>query len=311
MKIFVAGHNGLVGSAVVRHIAAHGRHTWCGRARHELDLSDPLAVRKFLELERPDAIVVAAAKVGGIGANSKFPLDFLQENLKLQLNLFEAADALDIDRLIFLGSSCIYPKFADQPIREESLLTGALEPTNEPYALAKIAGLRLVEAYSRQNKRDWLCAMPTNIYGPGDNFNIENGHVLPSLLNKFHTAKQLGHSKVRLWGSGTAMREFLHADDLADAIIFLLENHHSPEHINIGTGVDISIRELAESVKKIVGFEGEIEWDSSMPDGTPRKVLDVSKMEALGWVARTPLQNGLESTYTWFQSALSNGEARL
>lgn len=311
MKIYVAGHQGLVGSAVVRHIEANKKHTWVGKPRRELDLFDSRALTSFLSEEKPDAIVVAAAKVGGIGANSRFPLDFLVENLQLQLNIFESANSANIDRLIFLGSSCIYPKFAQQPIKEEYLLSGALEPTNEPYALAKIAGLKLVEAYSRQNKRDWLCAMPTNIYGPGDNFNVQTGHVLPTLINKFHQAKQMGHATVQLWGSGQAMREFLHADDLADAIIFLLENHHAPEHINVGTGIDLSIRELAEAVRRIVGFEGDIEWDASMPDGTPRKVLDVSKLETLGWTSSISLQQGLESTYAWFKSALDNGEARL
>jgi GDP-L-fucose synthase len=300
MRIYVAGHRGLVGSAITRNIEAAGIHTWVGKSRAELDLFDRNAVEQYISDEKPDAVIVAAAKVGGIGANSSFPVDFLMENLKIQINLIESAHAQNIDRLLFLGSSCIYPKFAQQPIKEQYLLTGALEPTNEPYALAKIAGIKMIEAYARQYGRDWTSAMPTNIYGPGDNFNVVSGHVLPTLINKFHMAKTQGDSFVELWGTGSPMREFLHSDDLAAASLFLLENYHSPEHINVGTGVDVTIKELAEIVRDVVGFEGAIRWNSDMPDGTPRKVLDVTKLKEMGWQSQINLRDGIVSTYNWF-----------
>jgi GDP-L-fucose synthase len=302
MKIYVAGHRGLVGSAIVRNIESHAVHTWVGKSREELDLFDAIAVENFIAEEKPDAVIVAAAKVGGIGANSSFPVDFLVENLKIQINLIESAHKQNIDRLLFLGSSCIYPKFALQPIKEDYLLTGALEPTNEPYALAKIAGIKTIQAYAKQYGRDWISAMLTNIYGPGDNFNIVSGHVLPTLINKFHQAKLLGNPSVELWGTGSPMREFLHSDDLASACLFLLENYHSAEHINVGTGVDVTIKELAELVANIVGFKGRTAWNADMPDGTPRKVLDVSKLSELGWRSQISLSDGIASTYEWFLS---------
>ena len=302
MKIYVAGHRGLVGSAIVRNIEAGQKHEWVGASRQELNLFDKAAVDEYVKATSPDAVIIAAAKVGGIGANSTLPVDFLNENLKIQLNLMEAAHNNDVNRLLFLGSSCIYPKFANQPIKEEYLLTGELEPTNEPYAIAKIAGIKMVEAYARQFNRDWISAMPTNIYGPGDNFNIESGHVLPTLINKFHTAKVEGKTTVELWGTGTPRREFLHADDLAAACIHLLENYHLPTHVNVGTGEDISIKDLATLIKDVVGFQGNIVWNSAKPDGTPRKVLDIDKIKALGWSSQIELQDGVAATYEWYLS---------
>lgn len=300
MKIYVAGHKGLVGSAIVRKIENDGVHAWIGKSRAELNLFDFDAVLAFLKTEKPDAVVVAAAKVGGIGANSKFPVEFLNENLRIELNLLEAAHAVGIPRLLFLGSSCIYPKFASQPIKESELLTGPLEPTNEPYAIAKIAGLKMVEAYASQYGHDWISAMPTNIYGPNDNFNLETAHVLPALMNRFHQAKITDASAVTLWGTGSPMREFLHSDDLASACMFMLENVHSSEHFNIGTGEDVSIRSLADLLKGVTAFEGALSWDNSRPDGTPRKVLDVSKLGGLGWRSSIDLSDGVNSTYSWF-----------
>lgn len=300
MKIYVAGHRGLVGSAIVRKIEKDGHHTWVGKTRSELDLFNYDAVLDFIRQEKPDVVIVAAAKVGGIGANSKFPVEFLNENLRIELNLLEASHSVGIPRLLFLGSSCIYPKFASQPIRESELLTGPLEPTNEPYAIAKIAGLKMVEAYSTQYGHDWISAMPTNIYGPNDNFNLETAHVLPALMNRFHQAKVSNSSEVTLWGSGSPMREFLFSDDLADACIFMLENAHDSKPYNVGTGIDIKILELAQLVSGIVGYEGEILWDASKPDGTPRKLLDVSRLRELGWVASTPLKLGIKKTYEHF-----------
>lgn len=300
MKIYVAGHKGLVGSAIVRKIEQDGVHSWIGKSRVELDLFNYENVLEFLNVEKPDAVVIAAAKVGGIGANSKFPVEFLNENLRIELNLMEASHIVGVPRLLFLGSSCIYPKYANQPIEESELLSGPLEPTNEPYAIAKIAGLKMVKAYATQYGHDWIAAMPTNIYGPHDNFDINSGHVLPALIAKFHNAKISNISKVPLWGTGTPRREFLHSDDLAEACLHLLEVSHSPEHVNVGTGTDVTIKDLAETIKEIVGFQGEIEFDPSMPDGTPRKLLCVDKINDLGWHSKIELRKGISSTYEWF-----------
>lgn len=300
MKIYVAGHRGLVGSAIVRKIENDRDHTWIGKSRAELDLFNYDAVRSYLKTEMPDAVVVAAAKVGGIGANSKYPVEFLNENLRIELNLLEASHSVGIPRLLFLGSSCIYPKFASQPIKESELLTGPLEPTNEPYAIAKIAGLKMVEAYATQYGRDWISAMPTNIYGPNDNFDLETAHVLPALMNRFHQAKLTNSAEVTLWGTGSPMREFLHSDDLASACIFMLENVHSSEHFNVGTGEDLPIKDLANILQSVTDFSGEIKWDTTKPDGTPRKVLDVSKLHRLGWQAKVSLVDGVKKTYEWF-----------
>jgi len=302
VKIYVAGHKGLVGSAIVRAIEAEGNHTWIGQSRSELNLLDRKAVFEYLAREKPEAVVIAAAKVGGIHANSTYPVQFLTENLQIETNLMDAAHAAGIPRLLFLGSSCVYPKLAQQPIKEEYLLNGELEKTNEAYALAKIAGLKLVQAYRKQYGYKWISAMPTNMYGPGDNFDLENSHVLPALIRKFHDAKTRGDDKVTLWGSGSPLREFLHADDLASACLFLLENYDHEIAINVGTGKDISIKELAELIKRIVGFEGKINWDSSKPDGTPRKLLDVSRITVLGWKPTISLEEGIRSTYEWYKT---------
>ena len=303
MRIYVAGHGGLVGSAIVRAIEAEGKHSWVGRTRTELDLLDRKAVFEFLTKEKPDAVVIAAAKVGGIHANDTFPVEFLSENLQIETNLMDAAHAAQIDILLFLGSSCVYPKKAQQPIKEEYLLTGELEKTNEAYALAKISGLKLAQAYRKQYGHSWISAMPTNMYGPGDNYDLENSHVLPAMIRKFHDAKSQGQASVTLWGTGSPMREFLHSDDLGRACLYLLENYDDEVAINVGTGKDITIKELAELIKDVVGFDGSIEWDSSKPDGTPRKLLDVSRIKSLGWEPMFTLKQGIEST---FQSYLKN-----
>lgn len=298
--IYVAGHRGLVGSAIARKIEERGEHEWVGRTRAELDLLDRDAVFDFIRETKPDSIIVAAAKVGGIHANSTYPVEFLTENVQLQSNIMDAAHAAGVDRLLFLGSSCIYPKFAEQPIREDSLLTGPLEPTNEAYAIAKIAGIRLADGYRSEYGRDWISAMPTNIYGPGDNFDLETSHVLPALIHRFHSARKQGLDSVTLWGSGVALREFLYSDDLAEASLFLLDHYHEPGPINVGFGEDLPIRELAELVKSIVGFEGAIEWDESQPNGTPRKILDSSRIRDLGWAPSVHLGDGIRRTYEWF-----------
>jgi GDP-L-fucose synthase len=300
VKIYVAGHRGLVGSAIVRAIEAEGKHTWVGQSRSELDLLDRKAVFEYLAGANPDAVVIAAARVGGIHANDTYPVQFLTENLQIESNLMDAAHAAGIPRLLFLGSSCVYPKLAQQPIKEEYLLTGELEKTNEAYALAKISGLKLVQAYRKQYGHKWISAMPTNMYGPGDNFDLENSHVLPALIRKFHDAKVQGKPSVTLWGTGSPKREFLHSDDLGRACVFLIENYDDEVAINVGVGEDVSIKELAELIQGIVGFEGEIDWDSSKPDGTPRKLLDVSRLEALGWKPTIALEQGIKSTYEWF-----------
>jgi GDP-L-fucose synthase len=299
-KIFVAGHRGLVGSALVRKLEQDGFARLLLRARAELDLRDPGAVDRFFAAEKPEIVIFAAARVGGIQANNDEPVEFLLENLEMQNNALRAAHENGVRKLLFLGSSCIYPKHAPQPIPESALLSGPLEPTNEPYAIAKIAGLKLCQSYAREYGANFISAMPTNLYGPNDNFDLMSSHVLPALLRKAHMAKREGARELVVWGSGKPRREFLHVDDLAAACIFLLEKHDSPEIINVGCGEDISIRELAELICEIVGFEGELAWDATKPDGTPRKLLDVSKIHALGWKHRIGLREGIGRTYQWF-----------
>jgi GDP-L-fucose synthase len=298
---YVAGHRGLVGSAVWRHLERRGHTRLVGRSSRELDLRDRAAVDAFFDAERPTYVVLAAAKVGGIVANATYPADFISENLRIQVNVLDAAQRVGVTRLLFLGSSCIYPKFADQPIREDSLLTGPLEPTNDAYAIAKIAGVLHVQALRRQHGASFVSAMPTNLYGPGDNFDLETSHVLPAMIRKFAEAKDSGAPSVQLWGTGTPRREFLHVDDVASACVALLERYDEPEPVNIGVGEDISIRELAELVASVVGYDGALEFDTSRPDGTPRKLLDVSRIQALGWKAEIGLRDGLESTYGWYR----------
>lgn len=300
-RIFVAGHRGLVGSAIVRRLEREGHRSILVRTRSELDLTDPRAVLAFFERERPEYVFLAAAKVGGILANDSRPAEFIRDNLLIQSSVIDAAYRTGTRKLLFLGSSCIYPKFAPQPIREDSLLTGALEPTNQAYAVAKIAGIEMIRSYRKQYGFRGICLQPTNLYGPGDNFDLESSHVLPALLRKFHEAKLAGAKSVTLWGTGTPRREFLHVDDLADACVFLLQRYDESEIVNVGVGEDISIRELAEMVRDVVGNgDCEITQDTSRPDGTPRKLLDVSKLHALGWKARIPLREGIASTYDWF-----------
>ena len=301
-RIFVAGHQGLVGSALVRRLAAEGYPPPIVRTREQLDLEDRRAVRDFMQRERPDVVLLAAAKVGGILANDTFPADFIAANLAIGLNVITAAYEVGVRRLINLGSSCIYPRKAPQPIREEYLLTGPLEPTNRAYAIAKIAALELCESYNRQYGTDFITLMPTNLYGPGDNFDPETSHVLPGLLRRFHEAKESGANEVLVWGTGTPRREFLYVDDLADACVFLMGAEAVPERLNVGVGKDITIAELAETIRGVVGFRGAIRFDPSKPDGTPRKLLDVSRLNALGWGPQVEFEEGLESTYDWFRS---------
>jgi GDP-L-fucose synthase len=311
MKIYVAGHRGLVGSAIVRAIESDGKHTWIGQTRSELDLLNRKAVFDYLAREKPDAVVIAAAKVGGIHANDTYPVEFLSENLQIETNLMDASHAAAISRLLFLGSSCVYPKLSPQPIKEEYLLTGELEATNEAYALAKISGLKLIQAYRKQYGHKWISAMPTNMYGPGDNFDLENSHVLPALIRRFHDAKTSGSSSVSLWGTGSPKREFLHADDLGRACLFLLENYDDDVAINVGVGQDISIKELAELIRTTVGYQGDVAWDSSKPDGTPRKLLDVSRITSLGWKPEIILEDGIHSTYSWFLENAATTSTRI
>jgi len=301
-KIFVAGHRGMVGSALVRRLEAEAFSNVVTRERSQLDLTDESAVAKFFAEERPNVVIVAAAKVGGIKANNDYPVEFLVKNLRIQNNVIHAAHENGVRKLLFLGSSCIYPKFAPQPIQESALLTGPLEPTNEAYAIAKIAGIKLCQAYAREYGANFISAMPTNLYGPNDNFDLETSHVLAALLRKAHEAKTRGDQRLIVWGTGKPRREFLHVDDLASACLLLLENYDSPEIINVGYGEDISIRELAELICDVVGFDGELAWDTTKPDGTPRKLLDVSKIRALGWKPAIPLRDGIVRTYDWFRA---------
>jgi GDP-L-fucose synthase len=298
--IYVAGHRGLVGSAIWRHLEQRGHRRLLGRTSRELDLRDKLAVDGFFDESKPEFVVLAAAKVGGIAANSAYPADFLSDNMRIQLNVLEAAHRTGVRRLLLLGSSCIYPKHAPQPIREDSLLTGPLEPTNDAYAIAKIAGVLQVQAMRRQFGASFISAMPTNLYGPGDNFDLVSSHVLPALIHKFHAAKLANSPTVSLWGSGNPRREFLHVDDLARACVVLLERYDDPAPINVGVGEDLTIRELAEVVASVVGFSGGVEFDRTKPDGTPRKLLDVSRINALGWKADIALRDGIASTYRWY-----------
>ncbi|MGV8977994.1 MAG: GDP-L-fucose synthase family protein [Cellulomonas sp.] len=297
---YVAGHRGLVGSAIWRRLEADGYTNLVGRTSGEVDLRDREDTFELMQQVRPRYVMLAAARVGGILANDKYPAEFLSDNLRVQLNVMDAAQEVDVERLVFLGSSCIYPKLAPQPIKEEYLMTGPLEPTNDAYAIAKIAGILQVQSARKQYGRRWVSAMPTNLYGQGDNFSPTTSHVLPALIRRYVEAKESGVAKVTNWGSGSPMREFLHVDDLARAVVFLLENYDSPEPINVGTGEDQSIREIAELVAKVVGYDGEIAWDTSKPDGTPRKLLDVSRLKALGWSPAISLEDGLRDTVNWF-----------
>lgn len=299
-RIYVAGHRGLVGSAIVRRLERDGYRNLLTRSHAELDLQDERAVAAFFEAERPDYVFLAAARVGGIHANNAYPADFLRDNLQIQTNVIDAAYRAGCKKLLFLGSSCIYPKHAPQPIKEEYLLTGPLEPTNEWYAIAKIAGIKMCQAYRRQYGFLAISVMPTNLYGPNDNFDLKTSHVLPALIRKFHEAKESGADSVTVWGTGSPRREFLHVDDLADACLFLMRHYDDDALINVGCGADLEIRELAELIRGIVGFEGRIEYDTSKPDGTPRKLLDISRIRALGWSARIPLDEGIRNTYAWF-----------
>jgi GDP-L-fucose synthase len=299
-RLYIAGHRGLVGSALWRHMHAQGFTHMVGRSSAELDLRDREATFRFFAEVRPEVVVLAAARVGGILANATRPAEFLSDNLRIQVNVLDAAAEHGVQRLLFLGSSCIYPKLAAQPIREEALLTGHLEPTNDAYAIAKIAGILHVQALRRQYGLPYISAMPTNLYGPGDNFDLETSHVLPAMIRRFHEARQAGARSVTLWGTGTPRREFLHVDDLARACLYLLERYDQPEHVNVGVGDDISIKDLATLVAQIVGYDGEIAWDHSKPDGTPRKLLDVSRLSELGWKAEIELADGIRSTYEWY-----------
>ncbi len=301
-RIFVAGHRGLVGSAVVRSLNRCGYGNLLLRTHAELDLTGQSAVTAFFDRERPSAVIMAAARVGGIYANNTRPALFIRENLAIQGNTIDAAYRSGVEKFVFLGSSCIYPKLAPQPIKEEYLLTGPLEPTNEWYAIAKIAGLKMCQAYRREYGFNAISLMPTNLYGPGDDFDLQNSHVLPALIRKFHEAKVSGADSVTIWGSGTPRREFLHVDDLADAIVYLLERYDGEDIVNVGWGEDLTIRELAELIGSIVGFEGHLAFDFTKPDGTPRKLLDVTRLSSLGWHARTSLRAGIEQTYAWFLS---------
>ncbi|EMT45979.1 GDP-L-fucose synthase [Anoxybacillus flavithermus] len=299
-KIYVAGHRGLVGSAILRKLQVDGYTNLVYKTSQELDLRDRNRVDQFFEEEKPEYVFLAAAKVGGIVANNEYPADFIRDNLMIQTNVIDAAYRNGVKKLLFLGSTCIYPKFSPQPLKEEYLLTGELEPTNEPYAIAKIAGIKMCQSYNRQYGTKYISVMPTNLYGPNDNFDLHTSHVLPALIRKFHEAKENNAPYVEVWGTGTPRREFLYSDDLADACIFLMNNYEGNEIVNVGVGEDISIKELAEKIKNIVGYQGEIKFDTTKPDGTPRKLVDVSKINALGWKASISLEEGLQKAYQWF-----------
>jgi GDP-L-fucose synthase len=299
-KIYIAGHRGLVGSAIVRRLEKDGYNNLITRTRQELDLINQEAVKEFFETEKPEYVYLAAAKVGGIMANKTYPAEFIYQNLQIEANIIHYSHLYGVKKLLFLGSSCIYPKHAPQPMKEEHLLTGVLESTNEPYAIAKIAGIKMCESYRRQYNSSYISVMPTNLYGPGDNFDLENSHVLPAMIRKFHEAKLDNNRPVELWGTGSPMREFLHVDDLADACIYLMDNYNEQEFVNIGTGEDININSLALLIQKIIGHTGKIKWDKSKPDGTPRKLLDVSKLHSLGWKHSIDLEDGINSTYEWY-----------
>jgi GDP-L-fucose synthase len=304
-RVYVAGHTGLVGSALVRALRAAGHQDIVVRTRAELDLTRGDDVAAFFRDQRPEFVFVAAARVGGILANSTYPVEFLRENLLIGMNVLTAAADVGVARLLYLGSSCIYPRHAPQPMKEEHLLTGELEPTNEPYAIAKIAGIKLAESYRRQYGADFISVLPTNLYGPGDNFDLASSHVLPALMRKFHEAKVQGRPAVEIWGTGTPRREFMHVDDLASACLFLMAHPDPPDLANAGVGSDVSILEVAELIRDVVGFEGELTFDASKPDGMPRKLLDVSRLNGLGWEASIPLREGLEETYRWFRETVA------
>ena len=299
-KIYVAGHRGLVGSAIVRNLEAKGYKNIIYRTHKELDLTNQEAVRRFFEEEKPEYVFLAAAKVGGIHANNTYPADFIYDNLMIQNNVIKAAHDFEVKKLLFLGSTCIYPKMAPQPIKEEYLLTGSLEETNEAYAVAKIAGLEMCKFFKRQYGDNFISCMPTNLYGPNDNFDLKNSHVLPALIRKFHEAKVNNSEAVEVWGTGTPLREFLYVDDMADACVFLMENYDGEQHVNIGTGEEVSIRELSETVKEVVGFDGELVFNTEMPDGTPRKLTTVDKLHGLGWKHKVSLDKGIRLAYNWF-----------
>jgi GDP-L-fucose synthase len=308
-RIYVAGHRGLVGSAVVRAFQNRNYANLVLRTHHELDLTDQAAVRGFFEAERPEVVIMAAARVGGIHANNTRPALFIRDNLLIQDNVIDAAHRFGVEKFVFLGSSCIYPKLAPQPIKEDYLLTGSLEPTNEWYAIAKIAGVKMCQAYRREFGFNAISLMPTNLYGPGDNFDLQNSHVLPALIRRFHEAKVRGDESVTVWGTGTPRREFLHVDDLADAVLYLLQAYDAEPIVNIGWGQDVTIRELAELVMSAIGYSGRLIFDATKPDGTPRKLLDVSRLAGLGWQAKIPLKDGIERTYAWFRE--HTADARL
>ncbi len=300
-KIYVAGHRGLVGSAIVRSLKRQGYENVIGRTHKELDLTNQADVREFFEQEKPDVVVLAAAKVGGINANNTTPAEFAYENMQIQCNVIKCCHDFKVKKLLFLGSTCIYPRMAPQPIPEDALLTGPLETTNEAYAIAKISGLEMCKFYKREYGDDFISCMPTNLYGPYDNYDLSGSHVLPAMIRKFHEAKMSGAKTVELWGTGSPLREFLYVDDMADACVFLLENYSGEQHVNIGTGIELTIKELAEKVKATVGFEGEIVWNSSMPDGTPRKLTDVTKLHNLGFRHKVELDEGIKLAYEWFK----------
>ncbi len=308
-RIYVAGHRGLVGSAIVRALEQRGHTGLVLRTHAQLDLTDQAEVRRFFDAERPEAVIMAAARVGGIQANNSRPALFIRDNLLIQDNVIDAAHRSGVGKFVFLGSSCIYPKLSPQPIKEDYLLTGPLEPTNEWYAIAKIAGVKMCQAYRREFGFNAISLMPTNLYGPGDNFDLENSHVLPALIRRFHEAKLRGDASVTLWGTGTPRREFLHVDDLADAVLYLLHSYNAEPIVNVGWGEDVTIRELAQMVMSVIGYRGHVIFDSTKPDGTPRKLLDVSRLTGLGWRAQIPLKTGIETTYAWFRG--HSGDARL